>query len=57
MAREQPGEARARHARGVSRYEIGARFDLHHGNRAIAERLYVTQRTVETHLTLMSDAA
>ena len=22
-----------------------------HGNRAIAERLYVTQRTVETHLT------
>ena len=24
---------------------------LGHGNRAIAERLYVTQRTVETHLT------
>jgi DNA-binding NarL/FixJ family response regulator len=32
-------------------YRVAELAALGHGNRAIAERLYVTQRTVETHLT------
>jgi DNA-binding NarL/FixJ family response regulator len=32
-------------------YRVAQLAALGHSNRAIAERLYVTQRTVETHLT------